>query len=142
MNIPGINTAITLKSTPIARVYMVLQPALSLCFQCKCFTYGLEWITNHLPSEQHKKCCCWERCCFYCTEIHLILLVQLSFLEARAGIQHAIRYGKKSIVLQAGRVLAKTKLKEKWIQANPTVNSQICSSVLPLEQVTFCPSIL
>lgn len=53
MNIPGINTAITLKSTPLARVYMVLQPALSLCFQSKSFTYGLEWITNQLPSEQH-----------------------------------------------------------------------------------------
>lgn len=115
----------TLKSTPIARVYMVLQLALSLCFQCKCFTYRLEGITNQLPSEQHENCCCWERCCFRCTETPLILLVQLSFLEARADIQHTIRYGKRSIMLQAGRELAKTKLKEKWIQANPTVSSQI-----------------
>lgn len=45
-------------------------------------------------------------------------------------------------MLQAGRELAKAKLKEKWIQANPTVSSQIYSPVLPLEQVTFCPSIL
>lgn len=68
--------------------------------------------------------------------------MQLRFLEARADIQHAIRYGKRSIVLQTGRELAKTKLKERWIQANPTVSSQIYSPVLSLEQVTFCPSIL
>lgn len=67
------------------------------------------------------------------------LCAQLRFLEAKADIQHAIRYAKGSIVLCTGRKLTKAKLKEWWNLANSTLNSEAYPTILSLGHSNLMP---